>query len=176
MTPANTKISYRRLQEFSAAARSRISRFPNDKLSYALGRILATLTPIDNKMQDHLNTINVEYALTDPPDDPNGRLLRNGDNYEYTKAGAARRDKAITELLDKGCWEVQSHLVLSIPKGLTPSELQLFSGLVFKPEDVERTMEIYENGLDSEIGSGPQYVQTTQEKEHLQNVELQSEQ
>lgn len=151
------KTSFRKLLQFEQAAESYTQRRTGEtKLDYAIKKLSDKFTAINTafteRLQAQLDDVRIDHCLTDPPDDPNGKIVRDSAyRYVFTKEGEKACKKELKKvgdaLLDMEDIEIVPYFATQIPDDLTETELEAFSGLVIKPEQVEAILKERETKL-----------------------------
>lgn len=142
-------ISFQKVIDINPVASTYLAKRKNapNKLCYALNRILPRIKKIAAKFNEDLEQefedIMNKWCLTEPPNDPKGRILRN----------AQGQLEFIKEDLDKACKEqriyrakaraevnieFEPYYATAIPEDITEEELDAFEGIVIHPDEVAR--------------------------------------
>lgn len=159
------KTSFRNLVVFDQSAGGYLAKHKDEtKLSYAINRILGEIRTAAKKFnedwQETLQDIQIDHCLTDPPGEPNGKVLRDSEGrYVFTresekackKAAREARDKA----MDKSDVEIAPYFATLVPEDLSDEELEAFKGFVVRPEQVESMLQAREAGEASRLAAVP---------------------
>lgn len=148
------KISMRDLIDFDRAQASYKNRHKEDtKLSHAVERIISQVKKLNQEFNENLelelDAIRIEHCLTDPPNNPDGKVLRNEKGgYEFSRVKElivkTKLHEARNLALDRKDVELAPHYVSLVPSDLTIEELQGLSGFVIRPEQAEQLIEARE--------------------------------
>jgi hypothetical protein len=153
------KTSWHRLVAFSQVASSYLRQYPgNTKLSYALNKALAQINSLNNKVQQELIDIDIEYCATQKRGEEDIILKDAQGNLEYSKDGMKSRNRARQALLDREI-EFQEYFATKIPAAISDNELIAFEGLVIDPEEVKRILD--KRDLGDEKVESPESSTTT---------------
>ena len=109
------------------------------KFNYALGVLLNRQTEkIQKTTKEKIEDINTEHAAVDR----DGVLLRDGDNYKYTKDEAKKRLQKIRQVWKEEV-EIEPYYATDVPQDLTLSEIDAFTDFVLRrdAEDLEEESE-----------------------------------
>lgn len=136
------KTSWKRCIEFSNMAQAYLARTKGEtKLKYAINRTAARIQKHQERVNDALADIEVDYCLTEKRGD-NDVIVRDAQgNLQYTRDKIKERNKATRDYLSKDEIEVEPYFATTLPTDLNEFEIEAFSGFVISSEDADRLLE-----------------------------------
>lgn len=141
------RTSFKKLIALDQAATAYTNRHSEEtKLGIAIKRLMNQVRPINEKFNEELQcemeSIDIDTCVTEPPDDANGKILRDAQGrYVFTRTGEkarmAKRRKVRQDALNGEDYEITPYFVSRVPDDLTDEELEAFEGFVIRPEQAE---------------------------------------
>lgn len=118
------------------------------KLEYAINRVTPQLAPLQAKVMEHLEDIDIDFCSVDKE----GNILKDAQGgYKYTPKKLKERNKERITVFDKEDLEIEHYYATVVPNTLTEYELASFSGIVIDPEKIDELRAKQEENADDEV-------------------------
>ena len=135
------KTSWARLILASKVGAQYLKEHPEKtKLEYAIQRSLPRIAKTNDELQELLDGIDADHAVTGKVGGVEGVILRSPQNMyqfkpEQQRACNAARRKLLS---DPEGVEIDAYFAITVPDGIAETYLDAFEGIIIRPEDVER--------------------------------------
>ena len=103
----------------------------NEKFDYAVKKLGKKLQPGFDKFNDKLEEARIDHCSTD---EKNNILRDSKNNYIYTKDNLKALNKKVA-VLQEEVIQFEPYFAVELPEGLTEEQIELFTGILIKPED-----------------------------------------
>lgn len=161
------KTSWNRLLTASQVGAQYLREHPEKtKLEYTIQRTLPRIAKKNDELQELLDGIGADHAVTGNVGGVEGVILRTAQGgYQFTPAMQKKCSEARRKLLDnpEGV-QVEVHFATELPRDtqgkllLEMSYLDAFDGIIIRSEDVARAYNELEGGLETAASDSTEQV------------------
>jgi hypothetical protein len=134
LTMTKTTKSPREINVFVGVANAWVRENPeNNKLKYAISRVMKSAGRVLSNYQDECEDLNIEYCHTAA----DGVIeMDSRGQYKFDKTGLRARNKARAALFDKPV-EIEVYFSPEVPENLPDETREVFTGFVIEPAPAE---------------------------------------